>query len=184
MKGYHIQLSDVTMNDALHQIEVLQNIDGKQRNCLRLLTEELFSMMEQVLANREASFELIREGNEFSLGIVTRVRVSLDTKEELLSMSTDGKNLATKGLWGKISSLFEAMSYGAAMVPATDAGINLDCGGYSQMWRMSMYLDNLPAEDRLAAWDGMEKSIILNFADDVMVGVRDSQVEIVVKKKF
>jgi len=83
MKGFQIQFSNIDMKEALEQIELLGGLDPKQRNCLLILTEEMFSMMNNVLRNREASFELIREDNTYSLELAANVHMTEDDKKIL-----------------------------------------------------------------------------------------------------
>ncbi|MCR5142759.1 MAG: hypothetical protein K6C68_09575 [Ruminococcus sp.] len=55
-------------------------------------------------------------------------------------------------------------------------------------WSLMNYINAFDREEekqnRSEAWDELEKSIIANLADDVVVGVLNGKVDIVVKKKF
>ena len=52
------------------------------------------------------------------------------------------------------------------------------------MWTLSQYMEFAPKEKIKREWDGMEKSIIANFADDVSIGVRSGKLEMTVTKTF
>jgi hypothetical protein len=52
------------------------------------------------------------------------------------------------------------------------------------MWALSQYMEFAPKEKIKREWDGMEKSIIANFADDVSIGVRSGKLEMTVTKTF
>jgi hypothetical protein len=49
-------------------------------------------------------------------------------------------------------------------------------------WTLSKYRDSVKNEEE--PWDELEKSIIANVADDVVVSVKGKQVEIVILKDF
>ena len=54
-------------------------------------------------------------------------------------------------------------------------------------WSLLNYRDSFDSAaqiEKREAWDELEKSIIANLADDVIVGVLGDKVDIVVKKKF
>jgi len=184
MKKFSIKCTGSNVEEAMNQIGELSDLDQKNQNCLRLLTEEMFSMMSSVLSNKEATFAIAKEGDEWTLTLTIDTYVSPVAKQEYLSASTDGKNLAHKGLKGMLTAFLEFISGGdaaAAVAPASLAG---DSADYVQMWQMSQYLNQLSEAERKNAWDGMEKSIIANFADDVMVSVTDNKVKMIVKKRF
>ena len=184
MKRYQLQLQDVEMSDALGEIDRLSGLEPRQRNTLRLLTEEMFSMMQNVLSNQEAGFQIEYEGKSFALTLTANVLVSDKAREEYLSMSKSGKNMANRGILGKVISFLEAMAVGVPTPGPVLYGLSPEISGYAQIWQMSSYMEEAPEKEREVEWDGMEKSIIANFADDVLIGVRDSYMEMVVKKSF
>lgn len=187
MQEQRIVCKGASMQEALGEVEHLGGLEHKQRNCLMLLTEEMFSMMNTILFDGDMTFEIVRQGSDYALGLRSDTLVTPKARKEFLSMSSDGKNIAYKGIKGKMLALIEAMANAEAIAPGLacgEYGMAPDPSGYSQMWRMSLYLGQAPEPEREAAWDGMEKSIIVNFADDVMIGVRENRVEMIVKKKF
>ena len=184
MKKFSIKCTGSNVEEAMNQIGELSGLDPKQKNCLTLLTEEMFSMMSTVLANKEATFAIAKEDETWTLTMIINTYVDLTAKRELLSMATDGKNLAHKGLKGAMTAFLELISGGDAAAVITPNAMVGDTVDYVQMWQMSQYLTGLSDADRAKAWDGLEKSIIANFADDVFVGVTDNRVKMVVTKKF
>ena len=183
MKNLKISMNDIQMEDALAQIDVVSALTPKEKNCLRLLTEEMFSMMENVLQNREATFDLEQKGTEFKLGLSANVNVSQKAKDAYMSMAADGKNLAHKGIAGKIVAILDSLVEGAPYVAPFDSPMGI-AGDYDYMWTMSNYMDIASEEEKELDWDGMERSIIANFADDVMIGVRSNSLQMIVKKAF
>ena len=53
---------------------------------------------------------------------------------------------------------------------------------YSYKWSLDNYRNAVSKEKE--KYDELEKSIVANLADDVVVGIKGKQVEIVVVKKF
>lgn len=184
MKKFSIKCTGSNVEEAMNQIGELTDLDAKQKNCLRLLTEEMFSMMSSVLSNKEATFSIAKEDREWTLTLTINTFVSPLAKQEYLSAATDGKNLAHKGLKGMFTAFLEFISGGDAAGAVAPNAIVGDTADYVQMWQMSQYLEQLSEAEKKNAWDGMEKSIIANFADDVLVGVTDNKAKMVVKKAF
>lgn len=53
---------------------------------------------------------------------------------------------------------------------------------YINAWHLSSYKENV--SDNTEEWDELEKSIIANLANDVIVGVKGKKVDIIIKKTF
>ncbi|MBQ9604811.1 MAG: hypothetical protein IJR45_05285, partial [Firmicutes bacterium] len=109
-------------------------------------------------------------------------------REKILSISSSGKNSAAKGIMGKVRSVFETMliDYVVAYNETYDTyytmGMITDAPPYySAAWSLIQYKEAEKSEDE---WDELEKSIIANLADDVVVGFKGKQVDIIVKKDF
>jgi len=59
--------------------------------------------------------------------------------------------------------------------------------GYSSYFALSAYRDEIPLaakEVQEEQWDGLEKSIIATLAKDVVIGVRNAKVEMIVEMEF
>lgn len=183
MKKFSINCTGSNVEDAMAKIGELSELNAKQKNCLTLLTEEMFSMMSNVLDNKEATFSIEKEENVWTLSMTINALVTMSARQEYLSLATDGKNLAHKGLKGLLNAFIDALS-GAGAGIAVPNGMIGETVDYVQLWQMSQYIDQLPDSEKEEAWDGLEKSIIANFADDVMVGVTENKVQVIVKKTF
>jgi len=124
-----------------------------------------------------------------------------DKKNELLSMSSTGRNAAAKGLMARIGDLISGTlhgfgktldSYGKdtiryGVVHAPDSMLpNMEM---VPIWTLSNYRTDLAqareADDAAeAALDDLERSIIARLADDIVVGVKGDRVDLVVTKRF
>ena len=186
-------------------------LDKKQSFHLRLLIEEMFNLIRAVAGNFSGQFWIEAE-NKGKMKDVKGFKIHLASgksdldyakRRELLSVSTKGDNIASRGIVEKIRDMVEAglysveesfnmqaeygstaiFSYG--MLPSIDAGIS--DAVYS--WSMQKYKDEIEAQHKENseaedAWDELEKSIIANIADDVKVGVRKGSFEIIIEKNF
>ena len=165
---------------------------------LRLLAEELVGMLPELLEVGGGKFWIENEGNNFELhASIKAERLSMFDKEDILSLSKSGKNAASKGIINKIRLVAEGMLDGyleAAKV--TGGGEYYDfydmgaCAAntyddrWLHAWSLSSYKEYADDNKDSDAWDELEKSIIANLADDVIVGVIGRNVDIVIKKKF
>ena len=61
-----------------------------------------------------------------------------------------------------------------------------DLNDFSKMykWRLSEYVERTPIEKAKEKWDELEKSIIMNFADDISISIRDDIIEMVIIKNI
>ncbi|MEG0571334.1 MAG: hypothetical protein RR497_06795 [Oscillospiraceae bacterium] len=182
-----IKMVPSSMSQALAQIDELEELSPKDKGCLRLLTEEMFSMCKELLSTDTLDFALKREDGCCVLCVRTKTQVNETAKEQFLSVSSDGKNAANQGLKGVLVSVLEAFSYNSnpALYGASWAcGMQPMTGRYPLVWTLSQYMETAPSEKIHADWDGMEKSIIANFADDVSIGVRNNKLEMTVTKSI
>ena len=170
----------------------------KQTLQLRLLAEELIGMLPELLEVGSGKFWIENEGNDFTLhASIKAERLSMFDKNDILSLSKSGKNAASKGIINKIRLVAEGMLDGyleAAKVTGGgeyyefyDMGIcpaGMYDDGWLYAWSLNSYKNYAGDNKEGDAWDELEKSIIANLADDVIVGVIGKNVDIVIKKKF
>ena len=62
-------------------------------------------------------------------------------------------------------------------------GIGGEFEGLSPLWTLNNYREKV-SQEKGEKWDELEKSIIGNIADDILVGMDGTKVEITVKKAF
>lgn len=182
-----IRITESSMADALAQIELLEGLNPKNKGSLRLLTEEMFSLCRELLGEDTLIFELRHNETRYELCVKCKTQVDEGARREFLSLSSSGRNNANKGVPGMLGAVLEAFSLDgepALCDAAWNYGIQSMTGDYSCLWTLSQYMNYAPGEAARAAWDGMEKSIIANFADEVTIGVRKGWVEMTVIKTF
>ncbi|MCR5292578.1 MAG: hypothetical protein K6E28_06835 [Eubacterium sp.] len=163
---------------------------------LRLLTEELIGMTRGIAGQIMSDFWIEQNDKSYTLHLKFEIRMTREIREQLLGVSSSGKNSAQLGFMGKLLEGIATM-----MLPYDDAYSDAISGnlGFMTMgdidthqqsvnayrWSLQNYKESLGEGDETdAAWDELEKSIVASIADDVKVSVKGSNVEIVICKNF
>lgn len=167
-------------------------LDKKSALRLRLIAEEMICMLPQLLSYGSGKFWIENSGSSYELHLSVTPKDTLDVDtEKVLSVSTSGKNAAAKGIIGKICTAVETMLNTSAKLAREDPYAFPMAGMYdyagSMAWSLTTYrkeLDSVPAKGSSEEWDELERSIIANIADEVIVGIRGGKIDIVIKKEF
>ena len=166
------------------------NLNKQQTRELRLLAEELIGMLPELLSFNKGQFWIECEGSsvELHISLVPHDNLTAEKREKILSLSSDGKNAAAAGIMSKIKIAAEFMliDYENSLANAPSFvtfGSGVGNNSHSGSWTLNNYRAKAK-EDQDEKWDELEKSIIANIADDVIVGLRESKLEITVKKAF
>ena len=168
-------------------------LNHKQTLQLRLLCEEIDGMLPNIIDDFEG--ELWIDYNEG----VCKVNVSISIpeitaakREELIAVSKAGRNAAAVGISGRIrhaieSFILDQKALGTVVAPAAilclTSGYS-DTVDYASLWTLEGYKSTLKKEDQVEAWDELEKSVIANLADDVIVGIKGNRADLILIKKF
>lgn len=185
MKSNKIALSNSLScaMEALQEVERASErarLNREQTNTLRLLTEEMISMTTDILSTCQGMLWLEWEGESWELHLTATAPIDPEARAALIAASREKINSPVKGLKSKISALFaELLSAENASVPS----VVMSGPEASAIWSLAEeYKQSGP--DRLAELEGVERSILLGFADDVVVAVKNNWVELTVKKRF
>ena len=176
-------------------------LDGRNALRLELLVEETLGMVKTMLDSFYGQIWFTADGRDVEIHFEATADMDADKKEELLSVSSTGKNVAAKGFMAKLGEMIsgalrsagrsidaygqETMKYGVVHTPELMAA-------YPDMmtiWTLQTYrvdLDQARTDGDFAeeAWDELEKSIVAKLADDIAVGVRGDRIDLVIRKKF
>ena len=191
-----------TVLSEVEKVTKYNGLEDKKALRLRLLAEELCGMLPGLVENFRGIFWAENDEDKYELHVELKAEgMSLDLRDELISVSKSGKNAAAKGIMGKIRAVAETMLLVASdpelSVPTEEYydyhGYNMGFGyidpaianetGYVCSW--SLYSYKTAVEDKENdAYAELERSIVAKLADDIIVGVRGNNVEIVVKKSF
>ncbi len=172
-------------------------LNAKQSLQLRLLAEEMVGMLPELLEIGNGEFWIENDGPEYELHAAIKTkRMTLDKKEEIMSVSKSGVNASSKGIINKIKLIAESMAdgYVEASKMSNTAGYEFyDMGSatgqlqnemWSEAWSLKNYRDSAHDNKDKETWDELEKSVIANIADDVVVGYIGKKVNIIIKKVF
>ena len=188
----------------VEKVTAYNGLEAKKALRLRLLAEELCGMLPGLTQNFKGEFWAETDGDNYELHVELRADdMDIDLRDELISVSKSGKNAAAKGVMGKIRAVAETMlltAFDPTLPPALSEGefcdyhgFNMGFGyidptvsyetGYVYSWSLFNYKTAVEEHEE-DAYAELERSIVAKLADDIIVGVRGKQVEIVVKKSF
>ena len=186
-----------TMQEA-ERFSEYHHLTGRNAMYIRLLTEEAVSLVHGIIPDFKGRFWLESEQTEKKL--LCRICVSADTtvtegqEEELLSVSTSGKNEDAKGILGKIRQLFRwsmQQTDAEAYAQSNIIGEWYQMGNYGThdvnkavYWSLSNYRNTIEdnPEENTEERDELEKSIIAKLSDEVKVGIRSDKAEVIIEK--
>ena len=184
------------MGAALEQVEKVaayKELSQKDALHLRLLTEEMMGMMRSITGEPEGQFWIEDEDGEYRLHLRVATRLSIEKREQLLSVSASGKNESARGLMGRIREFFDwgcDEDYDGFTMPLLPEAFEQSSSPMLDWeWSMRRYENVLSArvdQDAAAreAWDELEKSVVRHVADDVKVAIRGGSVEMIIIKKL
>lgn len=170
----------VAIYNALNHKETLQ---------LRLLCEELVNMLPAIISNFSGEFWIENRDNYYEICLKVLVEdMDIVTRERLIKVSKNNKNSSAVGITGKIRAVFDYMvtsEHDPALSPEGRFGFaeGID---FSQLWSLQAYRNGVceMSDAESVKWDEFERSILVKLADDVLVGVKGKNVNIIIKKTF
>ena len=185
------------METALGQAEKVAAYKGlseKDALQLRLLTEEMLGLMRAVTGETEGKFWIEDEDGMYRLHLQVKTRLNSEERQQLLSVSSTGKNESAKGLMGRLADFFDwgsdddLAAYSSPLL-MPDALEYSSSPALDWEWSMMRYENALSArisqdEATREAWDELEKSVVRHVADDVRVSIRNGVAEITILKKL
>lgn len=188
LKGIEPNLKEVLAE--VEKVAAYNGLAKKQALQLSLLSEELIGIQKGILGFVEGSFYIENTGNVYKLCLHADINTDVLTQERFVEMSTRNANEATRGIMAKIKYVVNyLMSGNSAALPDYDlfnSQSSYHCyatpTAYDKVWSLGGYKDGLSKENEV--WDEMERSIVANIADDLIVGATANYVELTAVKKF
>ena len=186
------------MEKALEQadkVAAYKGLSAKDALHLRLLTEEMMGMMRSITGEKEGTFWIEDQDGEYQLHLKVRAMLTSEEREQLLAVSSSGKNESAKGLMGRLRDFFDwgsdaDLSTYSSPLLLPDAFEQSSSPMLDWEWSMSRYERALSSQmeqgDQAVkeAWDELEKSVVSHVADDVKVAIRSGTVEMIIIKKL
>ncbi len=158
----------------------------KEQRTLTLLAEEVLSLLNSIVYVQEGCFFIEKDGSDYHIQLTGKANLDEETQMMLVESSSDGKNKSYEGVSGKIFRVIDSFFTQEACEAMTMASMQAQMGGYTPVygtsWSLSQFYE-ITKEDT-EEWDGLERSILLKLADDVLVGARGDKVNITIIKSF
>ena len=169
---------------------------------LSLLVEETLGMVKAMVNDFYGQLWFASEGERCEIHLEATADMNADRKQELLSVSSSGKNAAAKGFMATLGEIFsgaihgmgrtldiygqQTLRYGIVHTPESYA---VSPDGMMPIWTLQTYKEDLNREKDADAAAGiyledLEKSIVASLADDVIVGVKGDHIELVIVRTF
>ena len=184
-------LDAILMESA--RVAEYNGLSHKQTLQLRLLCEEIDGMLPNIIDDFEGELWIDFEDGVCKVNVSIQMpQLSIEKKEEMISIAKNRKNAEVIGIVGKIRNAIEDFFLDKERMeilalPTRTFGL---ATGYSEgvdyayLWGLEEYRSLVKREAQAEAWDELEKSVIASAADDVIVGVKGKCAEIVIIKKF
>ena len=174
--------------EETEKVAVYNELTGEKALSLRLMAEELVSMLPSIAENYEGEFQIVTDGDYYELQVRFFVEgMSVATRERIIGVSKDNKNVFDAGVSGRIRAVFDYMTLendDPMVSPAGKYGLATDID-FSQIWSLRQYKNGAESDAaEREKWDELERSILVKLADDVTVGVKGKKVSITIKKSF
>lgn len=183
--------------EALNETEKYadyQGLDRKSRMHIRILAEEMLGMVEAIAENFYAYYWIEDDSEGYHLHLEAKSNMNTKKKDALIDASTSKQNNSARGVMGKLRDVFqnywmgykETINDSAYYYDYMRYGmIDPEFNGSAGFWSLSQYQTVVRKDDsNQEEWDELEKSIIANIADDVTVGIKGNNVEMVITKKW
>ena len=146
-------------------------LDKKSALQLRICAEEMLGLARSVTGELKADFWMEAEGKCVNLHMTTKTVMDLEKRSLLISSSSAHRNEAANSFLGKLRDRFEE-----AMIEEPDYS-NRDLPKNATLDISLSHSDN-------GEWDGYEKSILKNLADNIKISIRGGKVDMNVTKSF
>lgn len=177
------------------KVVAYKGLTGKNALHLRLLTEEMTGLMRSVTGATEGQFWIEDHDGVYELHLQARTLLNSEKREQLLAVSSTGKNESAKGLMGRLRDFFdwgsdEDLADFSSPLLMPDMFEHSSSPILDWEWSMKRYetaLSSMVGQNDAAAreaWDELEKSVVKHVADDVKISIRNGVVEMVILKKL
>ena len=180
---------DAILNES-ERFALCNGFNEKQTLQLRLICEEIDGMLPNIINDFDGDFWIEYEDGVCKVNASIKIpELTSSKKAELIKVSKNKKNASAVGIVGRIRSaiedlLLEVSFEDCDMATLFNAGLEGSVGIVSTVsWSLKKY-KNAVKEKNAKDWDELEKSIVASLADDITVGVKGKQANIVVIKKF
>ena len=144
---------------------------GKQEtNQLQLIANEMISLLGCVRREMQAEFWVENEKMDFQLHMAAKASLSKDERSQLVSIASSQKNEITNRFLGKLVDALERAA-------AADTEYVYDDPEKEFPECLNYHPDD-------PEWDGYERSVLKQYADNIKIFIHGSKAEMIVCKNF
>ena len=178
-------------------------LDKRDTLRLNLLVEETLGMVKAMVDDFYGRLWFSGDDSTCEIHLEATANMDSGRKQELLSVSSSGRNAAAKGFMGMLGDVISGAlhnighavdtAYGQSAMSGNliaQSGVgNPNLYDLTPVWTLDQYRANVEKgridSDALEqAKQDLEKSIVANLADDIVVGVKGDRIELVITKRF
>lgn len=140
---------------------------------VRLIAEEMMSMLRSITDELRAEFHIEVVKNRFAYFLSANQRLSRTQRSNLIKSTSSGKNEAVASFLDKLRDAFES-----ALALDQDVDNYYSATGYGKDVDIS---DEIIGSEQ---WDKFERSLLLSLADEVKIGIKGGIVDMRIVKQF
>ena len=155
------------------KVAVYTDLGARETTCLRLITEEMLSMVRMIMGASDISFWIEHENGQYQFHLSTETLMDSEKRYLLISSASSRKNDAARSLLGKLRDKFEEAMLVNPFPSHPDNNIPPD---------LLQDIFYHPSED--PEWDRYERSVLRKITDDIRIGIRGGRVDMTVCKRF
>ena len=178
-------------------------LDKRDTLRLNLLVEETLGMVKAMVDDFYGRLWFSGDDSTCEIHLEATANMDSGRKQELLSVSSSGRNAAAKGFMGMLGDVISGALHNIGHAVDTAYGQSAMSGNLiapagvgspnlydlTPVWTLDQYRANVEKgridSDALEqAKQDLEKSIVANLADDIVVGVKGDRIELVITKRF
>lgn len=188
--------TDESINSAISEAEryaTSENLDNGMKLRLRLLSEELLSLVKGLPHMKDGDFFIERDGTDYDICFDANAKINKKTREQLLEVSSTNKNEAYIGISGMVTQAIDSMILMGASdrqgvnklsMNAMEESIGRDEDNYK--WSYNIYkekelnsnIDSDSEEQGVVNSEEIGKSVLTKLSDDIRISVRTNKVSI------
>ncbi len=200
MKTNEIKFSDIrdAIDDILKESEKFcqyLELSEKDAHRIHLLTEETITFMRDVVGKYDATLWFENDGAKNQICLTIPTSMNKTVRDDLLSLSSTGKNAAAKTITAKIADMIEVgleqyelveqlkIQYGGSYTDTQIYAPGTSVSESMYQWALKDYAETVDAEEgntEAEEAETLERSIIAKLADNVEVFIRRSGVRVVI----
>lgn len=167
-----------------------ENLSKKMRLRIRLLSEELMSMIQKIPQIDQGSFHIERDGADYDICFESSSKIDAKYAKNLISVSTSGGNDAYSGFSGLVAKAIDSMvmmSRDGKNDEKNFANKSIVSGNDEYRWSYNIYKETENEDDEkhddsvkaeIVDWTEIERSVLTKMSDDIKIFVRSNQINI------